>query len=112
MGKRAEHVGPQAARSDLAHVDVYVHEGSRLALRVEALGGDYRFTKVLLVLNPIQLDLQAGELILFEIALLHQRVDGLDDIGRGGRSGLSLKMVQFKDHDTSAGTSISARARR
>ena len=62
------------------------------------MGRDHHFAKVLFVLDPVQLDLEAGKLGLLDVAFLQQRVDGSNDVlGAGGRR-LALEVIEFDNH--------------
>jgi hypothetical protein len=69
--------GPQYVRAKglgnyLACIHAQVHHRHSLALGVIAPYGDYNFTEILLVLNPIQLDLQARELVFLNVPFLQE----------------------------------------
>ena len=59
---------------------------------------DHHFAKILLVLDPIELDLETGELILVDVALFQKRIEGPNDILRRPGGDLSLEVVEFEDH--------------
>ena len=66
----------------------------------------YVLAKILLVLDPIQLNLEAGELGGIDMAVLDQFVESFDDVGRGGYRSLGVEVIQLQDH-----RSVTARAR-
>jgi hypothetical protein len=51
---------------------MHIHDLDWLALRVAGLGGDDYFTKVLFLLDPVQLDLEACKLVFFNVTLLQE----------------------------------------
>ena len=97
-GQGAQQRGSQASRHHLAGVDMHVHDRHLVALFVVALGGDDHFAKVLFVLDPVEFDLEAGELGLLNVAFLQERVDGSNDVlGAGGRR-FALEVIEFDNH--------------
>ncbi len=85
-GQGAHQSGSQASRDYLADVDMHIHDRDLVALFVVALGRDDDFAKVLFVLDPVEFDLQPGELGFLNMALLQERVHGSDYVlGAGGR---------------------------
>src|SRR5580704_11523878 len=77
---------------------MHVHDRNLFTLFVIAVGGDYHFAKVLLVLNPIQLYLEAGKLGLLNVTFLQQRVHGSNYVLGAGSRRLALEVIEFYDH--------------
>ena len=74
---------------------------------VVAVRRDHHFAKVLFVLDPVQFNLEPGELSLLDMAFLQQRVDRSDDVLGAGGSRFALEVVEFNDHVWCVSVSIS-----
>ncbi len=61
----------------------------------------HHFTEILLVLDPIQLDLETGKLSRVHVAVRDQFLEGFDHHRRDGRR-LRVKVIQVQVHLLSA----------
>src|ERR1700733_11922438 len=77
---------------------MHIHDRHLLAPFVVAMGGDDHFAKILLVLNPVQFDLEAGELGFLNVAFLQKRVESSNDVLGAGSRRFALEMIEFDDH--------------
>ena len=87
----AQHFSAQGILRDLAGIDAQIHH-ARIARC-----GNY-ITKILLVLNPIQLNVEAAELRVIDVTLFEQFIEGIDHTLGGGCRRLAVEMVQLQDH--------------
>src|SRR5579864_3677093 len=88
----------QSARHHLPCIDVNFHQGRSLALVVHAWRDRYYFSKILAILNPIQMDAQICELAVVEMAILQEGIHGANHFLCAGTGLLSLEMIQLQDH--------------
>ena len=95
----SQQLRPQAPGHHLARVDVHVHDRHLVAIFIEALRGNDDLAEVLLVLDPIELDLEAGKLSLVNVAFRQKSIDGSDDVLCRGGGRLALEVIQLQDHD-------------
>ena len=57
------------------------------------------FTEVVFVLDPVQVDAEAGELFGPEVIFFEEGTKGLNDLGGGGGCGRFSGVIDLKDHD-------------
>jgi hypothetical protein len=98
-GDRAEDLLAKNLGLELTSVDVDIPDRARAAVRrPNQLCNGHGFAKVVLVLDPVEMDAEAGELFGLKMAFFEQSAEGLDDLGGGeGRWGL-LGVVDLQDH--------------
>ncbi len=91
VAHRPQHFIAQRIRRDLTGVDAKIHDAGT------ARCGDY-ITKILLVLDPIELNVEAAELRVIDVALFEQFIESIDHTLGGGCRCLAVEMVQLQDH--------------
>jgi hypothetical protein len=96
--ERLDHIGAQCPRDHLPRIDHNVEHRDLIALRVEALRSDHHFAEILLVLDPVQLDLQSRKLFPFKAAFFEQRIDRLNDHLSVGSGRFPVEVIQLDDH--------------
>jgi len=65
------------------------------------LGDADRLAKIVLVLDPVQVNAEARELSWFEMALVEEGTKSLDNLGSGESRGGLLGVIDLQNHDKS-----------
>lgn len=95
--QRLGQIRAQPLRHHLPGVHVQLHQRRRGAIAAEPMCCRHHIAKILLVLNPVQFDLQPREATLIELPFRDHRINRLNHSLRRS-SCLGVEVVEFENH--------------
>src|SRR5215467_6946161 len=98
----AKHFPAQPPRRHLSQVDVYLQRARFSPWIFAEFRRHDALSEVLPVLDPIQMNAKAGELLLLNLPFFEQTVKRVNHFLCGAGGGLSLQMVQLQNHVSQA----------